>query len=170
LQIHTQGAPDWIFSPLDHTRWSTLLTFAVVAVVVGLRTRRPLIAVVAALAWLSGFEILYQATGLIRHGWSPLTLTYTTAGTAGWTIALWWAGFRPNWKLVAVFAASWVAWVALGFDSNMPDRIIPGADLTFSWTDEAMNVGTKTLLAVAVAFGTLAATGRLTTSRTETPP
>lgn len=151
--MHTEDVPFWVWSPFAQVRWSTVLTFAVVAAVIAWRRRNPLLGLVGAMSWLAGFEILYQATGAVVHGWSLLTLTYTITGTTGWLIAAAAFGLRIDYRVVAVFAVLWVVWLALGYDSNMPDRIIPGADRVFSGRDEAINVATKTLLAAALVVG-----------------
>ena len=155
--MHTEGAPAWIFSPFAEARWSTVLTLGALFILVTWKTRRPVVGLVAAMAWLSGFEILYQATGAVLHHWSVTTLVFTTAGTGGWLIAAYTLGVRLDWRTASMFVALWVVWIALGFDSNMPDRIIAGADRVFSWRDELLNVGTKTVFGVVIALGVLKA-------------
>jgi hypothetical protein len=149
--MHTQNAPGWIWSPLPGSvRWSTVATGAVLFATVLWQTRRPVGAVAVTMAWLCGFEILYQATGAVVHRWSLGTLTLTVAGTGGWLLLAYLLGVRPNRALTVVVVAVWIIWIALGFESNMPDRIIPGAATVWSWRDELLNVGTKTLLALAL--------------------
>lgn len=146
------GAPSWIWSPILGARWSTVLTMAAILVVVGWRTRSPLRALVVAMAWLCGYEILYEATGSLLHRWSLTTLMWTTSGTAGWLVAYWLWGMRPPPALMATFTASWFIWILAGFNSNWSSFPLgqPGADAVWSWTDEALNVTTKTLLALAL--------------------
>lgn len=154
-EVHTQGTPSWLWSPFAQVRWSTVLTAVAIVLVITWQTRRPITAVVTALAWLSGFEILYQATGAVLHGWSLMTLTYTVTGTTGWLVAAYLLGVRPDVRLLVLFGIVWVVWIAAGYRSNMPDRIITGADVTYSWSDELLNVATKTVLAAALVVGLL---------------
>lgn len=164
--MHTEGAPAWIWSPLPgRPRWSTAITGVLVFLVVLWRTRRALPAVAAAMAWVCGYEVVYQATGSLLHGWSLGTLALTIAGTGGWLVLAYFLGIRPDWRVLAVFAAVWAVWILAGFESNMPDRMIPGSATTWSWRDELLNVGTKTVLAVAVATSD----GRMRQARSTSP-
>lgn len=131
-------------------RWSTVLTWALLFAVMSWRTRNPIKGGVVAMAWLSGYEILYQATGSLLHRWSVETLMFTTTGTTGWLIATYLFGIRPEWRTSAIFAALWLGWMLVGYESNMPDRIIGGTAIHWSWLDEAFNVSTKTTLAAAL--------------------
>lgn len=155
MRMHTEGTPSWLWSPLNQVRWSTVLTAGILFAVITWQTRRPVLAVAATMAWLWGYEIIYQATGTVVHRWSLMSLGYTVAGTTGWLIATYMFGVRLDWRIVAAFAGLWVVWILLGFNSNMSDRIIPGADRTFSWSDEALNVATKAVAAAAVLAGAL---------------
>jgi hypothetical protein len=151
--MHTGNAPVWIWSPLPgQPRWSSVITGIAVFLVVLRRTWRPLNAAAATMAWLCGYEILYEATGTLLHGWSLGTLALTTVGTGGWLILAYVLGIRPDRRVFAGFVVLWAVWIIAGYESNMPDRIIPGAAATWSWRDELLNVGTKVLLAVAVAM------------------
>jgi hypothetical protein len=152
---HTQGAPSWVWSPLAGARWTTVITWAALFAVVAWRSRNPLKGVVVAMCWLSGYEILYEATGSVLHGWSLTSLMFTTAGTAGWLVAAFLWQLWPDWRVLAVFAVMWAVWIVAGYNSNMPDRIIPGADVRWSWSDELLNVGTKTVMALAFIVATL---------------
>jgi len=162
--MHTQDAPGWVYSPVMGGRWSTVLTWAALLVVVSWQTRNPARGLVLAMAWLSGYEILYQATGSILHGWSRQTLAFTITGTTGWLIAAYLFGFRPEWRTLSLLAMLWVAWIAGGYNSNMADRIIPGANWHWSWSDELLNVSTKTMLAIALGLGALGARKRFDSS------
>jgi len=152
---HTQDAPGWIWSPFYGVRWTTVVTWAALFALVSWRTRNPIKGLVVAMSWLSGYEILYQATGSVLHHWSLMTLTFTVTGTTGWLIAAYLWGFRPDGQTLILFVGLWVAWVVAGFESNMPDRIIGGTAIQWSWPDEALNVTTKTLLALALLLGAL---------------
>lgn len=46
----------WLYVPFGHVRLGTAVLTGVVLAAVLLRTRRPHVAVVAVMAWLSGFE------------------------------------------------------------------------------------------------------------------
>lgn len=148
--MHTEGAPGWVWSPLMGVRWSTVLTWLVLFAVVSWQTRNPIKGLVLAMAWLSGYEILYQTTGSLLHRWSLQTLMFTTTGTTGWLIATYLFGFRPEWRTSAVFVALWLSWMLSGYESNMPDRIIGGTAIHWSWLDEMFNVSTKTMLALVL--------------------
>ena len=157
--MYPQNAPSWIWSPVLGARWSTMVTMAAILAVVGWRTRNPLRAIVAGMAWLCGYEIIYEATGSAMHGWSLTTLMWTTTGTAGWLLAYWALGMRPRWWLLGIFGILWIAWMLTGYHSNWQSFLLgqPGADARFSYSDEAWNVVTKTILALALMFGRLRA-------------
>lgn len=169
--MHTRLAPGWIWSPLPgQPRWSTVVTGLAVFGIVLWRTRRPLNAAAATMAWVSGYEILYEVTGSLLHGWSLSTLALTSVGTGGWLVLAYTLGIRPEWRVLAVFMMLWAVWVILGYESNMPDRIIPGSAATWSWRDELLNAGTKTLLSLAFVFGSLGQKSSLTWTSSRRQP
>jgi hypothetical protein len=142
-----------IWSPLpNHPRWSTVLLGLLVLALVGWRTRRPALACVALLAWLSLYEVVWQGCdvlirhrGLTAYGWLVLAL-------AAWPLLAHQLGVRPHPLGLAVCAAGFVAWLALGFHYNWfgeprPVAIVP----------EGLNVLTKTALGVAYLAGAMAA-------------
>ena len=140
-----------VWSPLPlHPRWSTVLMAALLLAVIGWRSRSPRLAVVATLAWLFGFEIIWQ----LGHGISghvrfwDLNWFYWLAISGGWLAFAHHLGVRPELRLVAVAAALWAIWLMLGFNSNWPGQPI-------SWTNEALNEASKTALGLAFLVGVL---------------
>jgi hypothetical protein len=142
-----------IWSPLpSHPRWSTLLVGLLILVVVGWRTRRPALAAVALLAWLSLYEIVWQACDvltshrdLLAYGWLGLALV-------AWPLLAHRLGIRPHPAALATCAAGFAVWLALGFHYNWFGEPRPVAILP-----EALNAGTKTALGLAYLAGALAA-------------
>jgi hypothetical protein len=142
-----------IWSPLpSHPRWSTVLMAAVVLAVVTWRTRRPLLACLAVLAWLSAYEIAWNTCSLVTHGDDPVKWFWLVLALLAWPLLAHQVGLRPQPVAVALCAAGFAIWLVLGFDYNWmrepgPVRVLP----------EVLNVLTKTVLGVAYLAGALAA-------------
>lgn len=136
----------WLYVPFGHVRLSTAVLTGVVLAAVLLRTRRPHVAVVAIMAWLSGFEIIWQ-TGEYAFGRVPLSYElWFVAAVISWVALAHVLGIRPDPWLTAVFAVTFAVWVALGFHSNWPGQ-------PFSLRDEVLNEVSKTALALAYLLG-----------------
>jgi hypothetical protein len=142
-----------IWSPLpNHPRWSTVLLGLLILALVGWRTRRPTLACVALVAWLSLYEVIWQGCDVLpRHrdltayGWLVLAL-------AAWPLLAYQLGVRPHPVGLAVCAAGFAAWLALGFQYNWFGEARPVAIVP-----EALNVLTKMALGVAYLAGAPAA-------------
>lgn len=141
-----------IESPLG-VRWSSLATLAIIVVVITLVKRRPVLGLVAAMAWLVAFEIPYEATDiLVRHqpgahltSWASWVVT-----VGGWPFAAWALGVRPDWRWVGLSAVIFVVWIAIGFQHNDPGQAGP-----VMWFPEVLNESSKTALGVAYLLGAL---------------
>jgi hypothetical protein len=125
------------------------------------RRRDGLVALVALMAWLSAYEILFQATGTAMHGWSPAYFVWMSAAVGGWIVLAVIRGIVPDrWLLLAV-GLVWVAWILVGFGPNSPALAgTTGLPKDFSVTDEILNELSKTLLAAAFLAGALRSPAR----------
>jgi len=123
--------------PVGGARLSTVLLLAAfLTLAVARRDHRP---AVAAVAWLVGFELLFEATRR-PDGWHAVVLI----GVAGVGIAaLARKGIAPSPLLMAATLALWAVWLATGFHVNQHTMVgfQPGA--------EAFNEGAKTLWGAA---------------------
>lgn len=142
-----QTAPSWLFSPLAETRWSTVLGAVLILAVISWR-RNPFAAVVAVLAWLSAYEIAFNAIGVL-YGWPAPPFLWGSAAVLGWVVLAAVRGIWPEWRLVVVYAVLMAVWVGLGYHSNTPTRV------PFSASGEVLNEASKTALALAYLFGAL---------------
>ena len=144
-----------IESPLGF-RWTTLVMLAVILAVVSAR-RRPFLALVTTLAWLTAFEVPYQFTDALMHHRDadlPRALAVlafwfaTVVGSIGWAHAL---GVRPHARWVALSAVIFALWVQQGFPYNHAGQTGP-----VQWWPEILNVSSKTALGVAYLTGAMA--------------
>lgn len=142
----------WVAFPfIGAIRLSTVLAFiATLAIVTWLR-RSPLAAFLAGMAWVSAFEIVYQAVGTVYGRHDALHLFYLTFSMSGWVVAAHVAGVRPHPGLLVAWGLVFLGWIASGFQPNLFDH--PG---TFSLTQEAFNVVTKDGLAAIYVIGAVA--------------
>ena len=127
---------------------------AIVAVILW-RRRSPLLAVATVMAWASVFEILFNATGTLLHGWPLSYLAWLTAALGGWVLLSVLLGIIPDLRLLLAVAVVWVIWIAIGFDSNAPLGPGPGHPSAFGVPDEVLNELSKSLLAIAYVAGAL---------------
>jgi len=146
----------WLWLPLvGPIRISTVLAAMGIVALILWRRRSPLLALVTSMAWASVFEIAFNATGTVLHGWPLSYLAWLSAALGGWVLVSALLGVLPNrWLLIAV-AAVWAVWIAAGFDSNAPSGPGPGHPSSFSVTSEVLNELTKSLLALAYVVGAL---------------
>lgn len=141
----------WVVTPVGAIRISTLVAFAATLAIVWWKRRSPVIAVCVAMGWVAAFEIVYQVV-LTLEGRLDWMHTFDLAFTfSGWTVAALVCGVRPHPLLLALWAATFVGWVAYGFHPNHYGR--PGP---FSIGDEVFNVVTKDGLAAIFVAGVLA--------------
>jgi hypothetical protein len=148
----------WFLLPLvGPIRISTVLGAVAIFVAIGIWRRRPLIALVATIAWASTFEILYNGAGVVMWHWPVADFLWQVAALLGWVIAAEVLGVRPPWWGFVPFAVVACIWLLTGFHSNVPnDPTRP-----FVLQDEVLNEVTKSALAVAY----LAAAARLPAAR-----
>ncbi|HXC77196.1 MAG TPA: hypothetical protein VNU19_09095 [Candidatus Acidoferrum sp.] len=139
----------WVWLPLaGPIRISTIVAALVIFGVVGIWRRRPLVGLVAMMAWISAFEILYNAAGVVvLH--TPLgAFAWEVAALLGWVVAADLLGIRPPWWALVPFLLLSVIWIVTGFHSNLPAR-------SFSLRDEVLNEATKSALAAAYLIASL---------------
>jgi hypothetical protein len=142
----------WLVFPfIPAIRLSTVLAFIATLVIVAWYRRSPLVALVAGMAWVSAFEIAYQAVGTLYGRHDVLHLFFLTFSMSGWVVAAHVAGIRPHPALLLAWAVVFLGWIASGFQPNLYDH--PG---TFSVVQEAFNMATKEGLAAIYVVGTLA--------------
>lgn len=123
--------------------------------------RGALTALIALMAWLAAYEILFQATGVAVHGWSVAYFVWMTAAVGGWVVLSLVRGIMPDGRLLVVVAVVWVAWIVTGFGSNSPTvAVTPGFPKDFSVAGEILNELSKTLLAAAYLAGAIRAPAR----------
>jgi ABC-type glucose/galactose transport system permease subunit len=161
--------PPWIWlSIIGPIRISTVLAGLAMASAILWRRRAPLTALIALMAWLSAYEILYQATGTAIHGWSPAYFLWMSAAVSGWVVLGVVRGIVPDrWLLLAV-ALVWVVWILTGFNSNSPTVAgTSGFPKGFSVSNEIFNELSKTLLAASYLAGALSSRAR---SKPRDPP
>jgi hypothetical protein len=139
---HTRGW-DAVLFPVG-VRLSTWIALAAFLVFAGQRRDgRPL---AAGVAWFFGFEGAYQATALATGNGLP------ALGSAAPILVVFGAivvviasrsGILPAWRVMALVAVVWIAWVAIGFPANAASLV------GFNSVAEALNEAAKTLWAVA---------------------
>ena len=142
----------WLVFPfVGAIRLSTVLAFVATLVIVAWFRRSLLVAFVAAMAWISAFEIVYQAVGIVYGRHDALHVFYLTFSMSGWVVAAHIAGVRPHPALLLAWALLFLGWMASGFQPNLfdhPER--------FSIVQEAFNMATKDGLAAIYVIGAVA--------------
>jgi hypothetical protein len=126
-----------IIWPGDQVRLSTVLVLAAfLALAVTRQDHRP---AVAAVAWLVGFELLFEAT---RRPYEWHWILFVAVDIVG-IVLLARKGIAPSPVLLVAALAVWGAWLATGFHVNHHDTVPfqPGA--------EVFNEGAKTLWGAA---------------------
>jgi len=142
----------WLVFPfIGAIRLSTVLAFIATLAIVAWFRRSLLLAFVVGMAWVSAFEIVYQAVGTIYGRHDALHLFYLTFSMSGWVVAAHVAGVRPHPGLLLAWGLVFLGWIASGFQPNLFDH--PG---TFSLVQEAFNMATKEGLAAIYVIGALA--------------
>ena len=142
----------WLVFPfIGAIRLSTVLAFVATLVIVAWFRRSLLVALVTGMAWVSAFEIVYQAVGTAYGRHDALHLFFLTFSMSGWVVAAHVAGVRPHPGLLLAWGLVFLGWMASGFQPNLFDH--PG---TFSFVQEAFNMATKEGLAAIYVIGALA--------------
>jgi len=124
------------------TTWLTLLVF--VSLAAWRSNRRPL---VAAIAWLAGFETAYQVTAMAIHTPHPIPVIGPISlslliGMPLIAAVMAWLGGRPNVPLLIAALIFFAAWIASGFHVNVDASHIDAVG-------EILNDVSKTLWAAA---------------------
>jgi hypothetical protein len=142
----------WVVFPfIGAIRLTTVLAFIATLVIVAWLRRSPLVAFLAAMGWVSAFEIVYQAVGTVYGRHDALHLFYLTFSMSGWVVAAHVAGVRPHPGLLLAWVLVFLGWIASGFQPNLFDH-----PATFSIMQEAFNVATKDGLATIYVIGAVA--------------
>lgn len=151
----------YVYDPFLHhpTRLSTLLVAAGMVIVVAVKKRDPVFALLVVAAWVTVFELTYSLTGeFLRHDlWLRIYPTldmssfwWVMIGLAGWAWLAHSKGARPAPLITAAAVAVFAVWMVVGHGGNMPGQPI-------DWREEALNVGAKSLLGLAYLVGSLRA-------------
>src|SRR2546430_16975219 len=86
-----------VFSPLPgHARWSTLATALLIAAVVTWRTRRPLRAALAVIAWLALYEVVWQGCDVVAHRANVVNYGWLSLAVVAWPLLAFQSGIRPH--------------------------------------------------------------------------
>jgi hypothetical protein len=126
-----------ILFPPGGARLSTVLVFAAfLALAVKRHDLKP---AVAAVAWLVGFELLFEAT---RRPYEWHWIIFIAFDVVGITL-LARKGITPSPLLLAATLVVWAGWLATGFHVNHHDTV------RFQPSAEAFNEGAKTLWGAA---------------------
>jgi hypothetical protein len=142
----------WVVFPfIGAIRLSTVLAFVATLVIVAWYRRSPLVALIAGMAWISAFEIVYQSVGIMYGRHDALHVFYLAFSMSGWIVAAHVAGVRPHPALLLAWGLLFLGWMASGFQPNLYDQ--PGR---FSVVQEAFNVATKDGLAAIYVIGAVA--------------
>ena len=139
----------WLYYPGGEIRVSTVLVALAILVCVGWRTRRPEVAVVAMMAWVSLYEVAWQGLTTLAHGGRWASEAWFVAAVVSWVLLAHALGVRPDRRLLLISAAALLAWLAFGFDSNWAGQ--PPYDVR----DEVLNEVSKTALGLAYLVGAL---------------
>lgn len=142
----------WLVFPfIGAIRLSTVVAFVATVVIVAWFRRSLLVAFLTGMAWVSAFEIAYQAVGTVYGRHDALHLFFLTFSMSGWVVAAHVAGVRPHPGLLVAWAVVFLGWIASGFQPNLYDQ--PGR---FSLVQEAFNMATKDGLAAIYVIAALA--------------
>ena len=114
------------------------------------------------MAWVSAFEIVFQAVGTLYGRHDAQHLFFLTFTMSGWVVAAHVAGIRPHPLLLVAWGLVFVGWIASGFQPNLFDQ-----PSRFSIVQEVFNMATKDGLAAIYVIGALAPFRR--TARAKAP-
>ena len=140
----------WTLVPgLGPIRTSTVAAALLILVSVGLWKRRPWLAVVALMAWVSAYELIFNAVGISIFHWTLGQFLWYGAAVIAWVFLAYREGIRPDRFWLLIFFACWIPWLLEGFHSN-----IPVGRPWDTWGEIWNEIG-KTALAFAYLFGAL---------------
>jgi hypothetical protein len=122
-----------IFLP-DQIRTSTFL-LGLLLLGFALIRRRPLQGVLAALAWIAGYEAAWQLTAYLLHGRPEIWPVLPSAAVA--LAVSMFAGVAVDRRWLLVTAGLGVVWILTGYHYNYPWTV------HMDWWAELMNEGTK---------------------------
>jgi hypothetical protein len=136
-------------------RYTSLATSILIVLVVGVARRRLWLGIFTAMGWGTSFELAFQIVGILAHHEGHWLRELAGESWWLWTVIGWsfcahLAGVRPHLIGLAAFALLMALWVSQGFWFNYPGQ--PGP---VNWTNEGLNVTTKTALAVAYTLGAI---------------
>ncbi len=138
-----------VFPFVGAIRLSTVFAYVAVVVAVTWHRRSLLVGIIAGMAWVSAFEIVFQAFGTVFGKYDATHLFYLTFTISGWVVAGYVAGIRPHPALLLVWLLVFLGWMAYGFHPNHY------GDPNFSVGQEIFNVVTKDGLAAIYLLGGL---------------
>lgn len=140
----------WILAPgLGAIRTSTVAAAVLILLVVAVYGRRPWLAVVAVMGWLSAYELVFNAVGVIVFGWPHGSFLWFGAAMSAWVVLAYREGIRPSRFWLLIFLLAWIPWLLEGFHSNIP------VGRPWDAWGEVWNEITKTALALAYLLGAL---------------
>lgn len=138
----------WFLLPVGPVRISTVL--AGIALLVLLSWRRNIwIAIVAYEAWLSSYEIVFNAIGVGFFHWPITPFAWAAGALLGWVLLAAVLKVYPEWRLAALTLALFIIWALLGYHSNTPTR------QPLDVGGEVLNEVSKSLLALAFFAGAM---------------
>lgn len=107
-------------------------------------------ALIAAAAWLAGFETAYQVTALLMgtNAYPAAAPFLALPGAIVVPFVTKRYGVRPSPPFVLLTAAIWLIWILFGFHANQHET-----PEQFSAFTEALNVSAKTSWALAYLWG-----------------
>ena len=139
----------WLYYPGGQMRLSTALMALAILALVTWRTRRPHVAVVALMAWISLFEVAWQGLTTLAHGGNWSYEAWFVAAVISWVLLAHALGVRPDWRFLLLSAATLLVWLGYGFDSNWAGKP------PYNVRDEVLNEVSKTALGFAYLLGAL---------------
>jgi hypothetical protein len=115
---------------------TTTVVMGLLLLTFGLIRLRPLQGVLAALAWIAGYEAAWQLTAFYLHG-HPTGWPILPSAVAALAITLF-GGVAVETRWLLIVACVWVVWILTGYHYNFPPYAAG-----FNWWAELMNEGTK---------------------------
>lgn len=130
---------------MGYIRITTVLTALLLFFYALYRTRKPITAFLAMMAWASLYEIIWLLTDMLMHNQPVTNVFWISAALTAWPLLAYTRDIKPERLFLFVFAITWMIWILTGFNGNHR-----GVE-PYSWTNEAIYVSTKSLIALAYA-------------------